>query len=84
MVLLVSSAELEVAQTKRQSHLGHLEVVCKLVLCQIPSSHEEKGLMSLGCAVIISNLNKSMDRCQKHFIVSLFKGLLNQHNQEST
>ena len=42
-VLLIPSVELEAAQTKRQSHLGHLEVVCKLVLCQIPSSHEEKG-----------------------------------------
>ena len=31
VLLLIPSVELEAAQTKRQSHLGHLEVMSKLV-----------------------------------------------------
>ena len=38
VVLLIPLVVLEAAQTKRQSHLGHLEVVCKLVF------HGEKSL----------------------------------------
>ena len=48
VILLIPSAELEAAQTKRQSHLGHLEVVCKLVLCQILILSQGEGSVVLS------------------------------------